>query len=156
MTDNAIQKVSYSHDAMIDLIIANPGVSQGRIAAHFGYTQAWVSRVMSSDAFKARLAERRKEVIDPILTQSVEERFTAVLEKGLDNLHEALVKRPDDTDLAITSIEVASKAMGFGAKVAQGPVVQNSFVVALPPAVKSVDDWQKQHAPQVTIVENEK
>lgn len=156
MSENAVQKVNYSHDAMIDMIIANPGVSQGRLAHHFGYTQAWVSRVMSSDAFKARLAERRKEIIDPIVSQSVEERFTAVLEKGLDNLHEALVKRPDDTDLAITSIEVASKAMGFGAKVAQGPAVQANFVVALPPASKSVEDWQAQHAPQATIVENQK
>ena len=36
---NSIARVKYSHDAMIDLIIANPMIPQGQIAQHFGYTQ---------------------------------------------------------------------------------------------------------------------
>ncbi len=36
---NAIKKVSYTHDTMIDLILGNPGISQTAIAAHFGYSR---------------------------------------------------------------------------------------------------------------------
>ena len=35
----AIQRVSYTHDALIDMIIANPEVSQGELSKAFGYTQ---------------------------------------------------------------------------------------------------------------------
>ena len=39
----AIQRVKYTHDALIDMIIANPAVSQGQLATQFGInvTQAW-------------------------------------------------------------------------------------------------------------------
>ena len=69
----AIQRVKYTHDALIDMIIANPAVSQGQLATAFGYTQGWLSRVMNSDAFQARLAARKMEVVDPQLVLSIDE-----------------------------------------------------------------------------------
>ena len=59
----AIQKVNYSHDGMINLILANRGITQNAIAAHYGYSASWVSQVMSSDAFQAKLAERAAEIM---------------------------------------------------------------------------------------------
>ncbi len=32
-------KLRYTHEAVIDMILAEPGVSQGKLAATFGYTQ---------------------------------------------------------------------------------------------------------------------
>ena len=61
---DAIARVKYTHDAMIDLIVAQPGVKQGEIAKYFGYTQAWVSRIMNSDAFLARLAQRKADLVE--------------------------------------------------------------------------------------------
>ena len=74
----AIDRVKYTHDAMIDLIIAQPAISQGELAKHFGYSQPWVSRIMNSDAFLARLAQRKAEIVDPQLTLSVDEKLRAV------------------------------------------------------------------------------
>jgi hypothetical protein len=38
-----IQKVRYTHDAMIDLIIADPSIHQNHLAKIFGYTASFVS-----------------------------------------------------------------------------------------------------------------
>jgi hypothetical protein len=109
-------KIRYSHDAMIDLIIAQPGISQNALAVKFGYTPAWVSTIMSSDAFKARLANRREEVVDPALTLSLEERFRGLTERSLAVLAEKLSKPSDQVPdgLALKAVELGAKALGVG------------------------------------------
>src|SRR5882724_4516211 len=85
-TMGRLKKVSYSHDCFIDLIIQNPCISQGEIAEHFGYTPGWISNVFASDAFQARLAQRREEIVDPAIKATVEERTKALLIRSLEVL----------------------------------------------------------------------
>lgn len=112
-----LQKVRYTHDAMIDTLIERPEVSQGELAAMFGYTQSWVSIVMSSDAFQARLAERKAELVDPAIQATIEERFRAVTMQSLTILSEKLAKPaasvPDN--LALRCAELGAKALAVGA-----------------------------------------
>lgn len=114
----AIRKVNYSHKAMIDLILANPGISQDRVAAHFGYTSSWVSQVMSSDAFQTAFAERSAEIIDPALRLTVEERFKGMVARSMEILMEKLSlpahQVPDQ--LALRTFELSTRAAGYGAK----------------------------------------
>ena len=116
-------RINYTHEAMADLIIANPGISQNEIAARFGYTASWVSTVMTSDAFQAFYAKRCSEVIDPALMASVEHRFKAVCDRALNIVMEKLNKPsaeiPDQ--LALQSLQIAAKAAGFGARVELPP-----------------------------------
>ena len=51
-----LDKIRYTHTDMIDHIIANPWVSQNDLAARYGYTPAWVSNIMASDAWQAAMA----------------------------------------------------------------------------------------------------
>lgn len=113
-----IQKVNYSHKAMIDLILASPGISQGAIAATFGYSQSWVSQVIASDAFQSALALRAKEVVDPTLLATVQERFEAIVRRSQDILMEKLSKPADvvPDQLAIAALQTASRARGYGAR----------------------------------------
>jgi hypothetical protein len=124
---DAIRKISFTHDALIDMIIARPELSQGAIAAHFGYTQSWLSQIMSSDSFKKRLAERRDALVDPILRLEVEERFKAVVERSMTILMEKLSvpasQVPDQ--LALRALEIGSRAAGYGARQSQPPVEVN-------------------------------
>lgn len=112
----AIQKVRYSHDGMIDLIVQDPSISQNKLAEVFGYTPAWVSLVMSSDAFKERLAARKEELIDPAIRASLDERFRAVVTRSLEVLQEKLAAPasvvPDA--LALRAAELGAKALGLG------------------------------------------
>ncbi len=111
-----IAKVRYTHDGMIDLMIQNPWISQGDIAKHFGYTQSWISTVVQSDAFQARMAARREEVVDPVLRLSLEERFRAMVTRSLEVLQQKLsvpaAAVPDN--LALRAVELGAKALGIG------------------------------------------
>ncbi len=115
---NAIAKVRYTHDAMVDLIIADPAISQNAIADHFGYTASWVSRIIASDAFQARLHERSAELVDPTIRLTVEERFKGLVLRSLEILSEKL-NRPSSEipdQLALQALNISSRAAGFGVK----------------------------------------
>lgn len=140
----AIAKIRYSHDSMIDQIIANPWVSQGELADMYGYTEGWVSQVIASDAFQGRLAQRKEAIIDPTLRLTVEEGFKAMAKSSLrillDRLNAPDNKVSDET--ALKAAEIAAKALGMGGKGA-GVVVNNSFVVAVPQKAASSEDWAR-------------
>ena len=112
----AIAKVSYSHEAMIDLILSNPGIKQIDLAAHFGYSAPWVSRIIASDAFQAQMASRREEIVDPAIKATLEERFRALVIQSLFILEEKLNKPaaqvPDQ--VALRCVELGAKALGVG------------------------------------------
>lgn len=140
---NAIVRVKYSHDAMIDEMLVNPGISQGELASKFGYTQVWVSRVVNSDAFLARLAQRKGDIVDPSLALTLEEKFRAMASLSLDVVMDklAVTKNPDT---ALKALEISSKALGYGAR-QQNLNVQQNFVVAMPTKVQSPEDWAAMH-----------
>lgn len=119
----AIQKLHYTHDAMIDLIIANPAIHQNELAARFGYTASWVSTLMATDAFQNRLAERTKELVDPAIRASVEEQFKGMVLRSLDILRQKLDKPAADIpdNLALRTLELSSRALGYGARVETPP-----------------------------------
>lgn len=140
----AIDRVKYTHDAMIDLILAQPAIKQGELAKHFGYTQAWVSRIMNSDAFLARLAQRKSDIVDPQLVLSVDEKLRAAASRSLDIVLEKLEASPS-LDQALGVVTVASKALGYGAR-ERNLNVQNNFVVALPQKSADADSWSRKYS----------
>jgi hypothetical protein len=109
-------KIRYSHEAVIDMLIVEPGVTQREIASRIGYSESWLSTVMCSDAFQARLAERREEVVDPLVKMTLQERFRALTTRGLDVLQEKLSGPaslvPDN--LALRAVELGAKAGSIG------------------------------------------
>lgn len=138
---NALARVRYSHDAMIDLLLTEPGISQNKIAKVFGYSVPWVSRVINSDAFNARLAERKTEIIDPAILMNFDERLAAMASQSLDLVVEKLASPGGGTfDNALKALELSTRAMGYGAK-QQNVHVQQNFVVALPQKVVDPQEW---------------
>lgn len=141
---NAIGRVKYTHDAMIDLIIANPAISQNEIARHFGYTAAWVSRVFNSDAFQARLAVRKFDIVDPALVLSVDEKLRTLASRSLDVVLERMESAPKTQD-ALAALSIATKALGYGAR--QSNVsLQANFVVAMPEKLEDANVWQAKYS----------
>ena len=132
-------KVRYTHEALIDLIIANPHLLQKEMAAYFGMTEAWVCNAMNSDAFRARLAARKSELVDPIITQGLEERFRGLCGLAVNVAQEKL-EANRDMQSALKVMEITAKALGYGAS--QPTVgIQNNFVVALPKKAESEEAW---------------
>lgn len=126
LTGQAIQKIRYSHQDMVDFIIANPGVSQDTIAAHYGYTPAWVSRVIASDAFQELFQARRHEIADPILNASLEERFRGLTIRSVEVLMKKLDQPAIEANVAIRCAELGAKTLGLGGHAAPNlPPVEN-------------------------------
>lgn len=109
-----LQKLRYTHEAMVDLIVQNPAISQGQIAAAFGYTQAWVSNILASDAFQERLAARREAIVDPVLRLTLEERFRALTQRSLEVLMEKLHKPQVSDTVALRAAELGARALNIG------------------------------------------
>ena len=147
-----IKRVNYTHDALIDYIIANPASTQRNMAALFGYTEAWISQVMSSDSFKVRLAARKKECVDPILIHSVEERLGGVVDQSLAIIAEKL-EATRNVNVALRALDISSRALGYGARDRTSVNVQANFVVALPTKAQNSGEWAQEHAPQVIEVQ---
>ena len=109
-------KIRYSHDGMIDMIVAEPWISQNELALRFGYTASWVSTIMTSDAFKAKLELRKDEIVDPVLRMGLEERFKAVTQRSLEILMEKLQAPaafiPDN--LVLQAAALGAKSLGLG------------------------------------------
>lgn len=145
-----LKKVRYTHDAMIDQIIANPGVSEIELGELFGYSKQWVSRLMCSDAFQSRLALRKEEIVDPKLTATVEERLRGVALASLQIIQENLEAHPNFGN-AMKAAELTLKAGAYGAR-SQGPqITQNNFVVALPPVIQDEKEWEARYNPMTRI-----
>lgn len=136
----AIARVKYTHDALIDAMIANPAAKQGQLAKLFGYTESWISRIVNSDAFQARLAARKADIVDPVLTMTIDEKLKGLASQSLDILAEKL-ELTRSPDLAYKAAELSLKAAGYGAR-QQNVAVQQNFVVALPAKAASVEEWE--------------
>lgn len=111
---NAVAKVNYSHVDMIDCIIANPSISQGQLAARYGYTQAWICQVMQSDAWQSLAAKRRAEIVDPTLLATINERFQAMTVRSLERLMEKLDAPQVSDNVVLKAVELGARAMGVG------------------------------------------
>lgn len=135
-----IAKVRYTHDAIIDEIIAFPAISQGELSRRFGFTQAWMSIIINSDAFQYRLAERKAELVDPKLRASVEARLEALAKGALDKLLDRL-----DTNQPFSNAElIAAAKLGAGDRNltrALPPTQVNNYVVHIPPPAKDSPSW---------------
>lgn len=109
-----IKKVRYTHEAMIDTILAEPAISQNALADRFDLSVSWISHVIASDAFQARLSERKEELIDPVLRATIEERFRMLVKKSLDVLLEKLAKPNPPDNLALRAAELGARSLGLG------------------------------------------
>jgi len=138
MAEISISKVRYTHDAIIDEIIAFPSISQGELCKLFGFTQSWMSIIVNSDAFKNRLTERKAELVDPKIQASVNERLEALAKRSLDKLLDRL-----DTNLPFSNGDlIAAAKLGVGSAPVVNPFAQtNNYIVQMPPPAQTAKAW---------------
>ena len=128
-TMGQLDKVRYTHVDMIDYIIANPGCSGKELALRYGYSQGWISNIQASDAFKAAMAARRAAVTDPILYQTVSERFEGMTALSLTRLMEKLEAPQVSDQVVLRAVELGAKAMGVGGHAPPPPQTQDHLAL---------------------------
>lgn len=142
----ALKKLRYTHDAMIDALIEQPNLKQYELAEMFGVTKEWISMLCCSDAFQARLAVRKADVIDPIVAASFKQRMEVLARKSV----EVLMEKLDDADcapnVALGALGIAAKGFGFGGASqvnVDASTKTTQFVVAMPGKAQSSLEWAK-------------
>lgn len=110
-SSNTLKKLTYTHEAMIDLILQEPTATHKELAEIFSLSEGWISRVVASDAFIARLAERKAALIDPVIARSLNERLRGVTVKAIDLISEKLSSEEAGAAYALEALGVATTAM---------------------------------------------
>jgi len=105
------QKLSYTHEAMIDLILQEPTVTTKELGAVFDLSPGWVARVIASDSFQSRLAERKQALVDPVIVHSIRERVQGVAVQSLTIIKEKL-DAEESAAYALEALGVATIALG--------------------------------------------
>lgn len=135
-----LANIRYPHEEIIDQILVNPMITQRELARRVGRSEYWMSCIVNSDAFKQRLSERKEELVDPLITASIEQRLTAVAEMALDRLMDE-IERPGPKKIQDL---VAAGKLGVGDRnlVNSKPAVQNNlYVVHLPSPAPDTGGW---------------
>ena len=104
----------YSHDLMIDLIIANPHFTHKQLAGHFGRKTGWFASIIASTGFQAALELRKGEIVDPSLTASMPERLAALAVRALDVLQDKLDSKEVSEFIVVKAAELGVKGLGLG------------------------------------------
>jgi AraC-like DNA-binding protein len=137
---NAQPALRSRHEAIIDLLIAAPHLKIREIAEKVGLSQSYISTLINSDTFKSRLAIRREELVDPLITASFESRMQGALAQSLEVLQDELEKK-QSADLALRILEIGGRGSAYGARPTPGGNGQPSVVINLPGAAQNAQAW---------------
>lgn len=105
----AIEKIGFQHDMIIDAMLRQPRIQQKELAVMFGYSPGWMNRLVNSDSFQARIAERKAQLIDPGIARRLNARVAGVALQAVD----VLSRKLDATE----SADLALEALGITASV---------------------------------------
>lgn len=131
-----LQNISHVHEAVMNWMIANPQRSMADCAREFGYTQSWLSTMVHSNLFQARLKEKQDIVFNG-LAGTLNEKLAAAADIGVTKLTAQLEKSEDPKFIKETTNMMLDK-LGFGAAtrvpgagtVHNAPVQQNFYMAS--------------------------
>lgn len=133
-----------AHMVIIDQLLMDPGITATALAAATGYHRQWLHKVMSSDAFQAKLAERQKAICDPIILNAIQDRLTGIVSRSLEVLEDRMDSEKISMADALAVFTASAKALGLGGqKVAP---TQQQFIVHMPAPGMSAKGWAEQYS----------
>lgn len=111
-----VTTMNYSHEALVDQLIANPAATNIELGRVFNRSAVWVSLVKSSGMFREAYARRVEAIADPLLTATLEERLDMLTARSLEVLSEKMARPAQDIpdNLAVAAAQLGAKAMGLG------------------------------------------
>lgn len=124
-------KVTPTYEAIMDWMIMNPGRPMKELADAFGYSQAWLSSIINSSCFQARMAEKRGE-ITALVALDLPQKISSAAHMAVDRMTEHMERNPDP-QFALEVAKLTFPALGYGAKHGgitinqQGATVQQVF-----------------------------
>ena len=115
-----IGAISYSHEALINWLLVNPDRPLRDASLYFGYTQAWLSTIIHSDLFQAKLHLRQTAVFASVAA-SIPAKLGAAVNIALSSLTEKLETTQDAKFLLDASDKLLHR-MGYAPAAARNPI----------------------------------
>jgi hypothetical protein len=144
-------KLSHTHEDIARWLLENPTRPLKECAAYFQYSQPWLSCIIHSDAFQAKL-RKMQEGADAVTLLDVPARLRGVAAAALDGLAEQVehALKPSEgngvvhRDFLLSTAELTLKSLGYGGQAktpppAPGMMFQqnNMYLTPVPPEVLS-------------------
>lgn len=105
----AVQKLNYRHEHILDLMVSNPDLNKGDIARITGYSQPWISQVISSDAFLREYRRRRQLYVEQVHERTISKLYDNV-EKAQERIGEYLNQPLEEQDPRLI-LDIKDKAL---------------------------------------------
>ncbi len=117
MSEYQIQDVNWWHESLINWLMVNPDCSLGEAAEFFQKSRSWLSVVMRSDIFRARLAECFKDN-RVLMARTTAERLGTITDITLDAIEEKIEEERENLSLSQLhdTAELVLKAQGYTAR----------------------------------------
>ena len=111
-----VKTMNSGHEALIDLILANPTATHGELGAHLGRSKEWVQLVTQSDLFKEAYHVRAAEMRDPLLAATLEQNLQFLTNISVAKLMEKMARPAADIpdSLALQAAQFGAKALAVG------------------------------------------
>lgn len=109
-----IATLSHRHVAIVDYLLAHPQIRLGEVAQHFGYTQAWLSQIIHSDAFQNMLKEKEGAIFHHTV-MPLREKMLATAHIAMDKLVDMLPGSIDIREVQSVGDSMLDR-LGFGSK----------------------------------------
>jgi hypothetical protein len=129
---NQIQSISHTHEQVMNWLIANPQKKLRECAEHFQYTQTWLSIMIHSDIFQAKLKEKQSDVFLAVM-EDVPAKLRGLADVVVEQLGEQLTKNTDK-DYTLDAFDKIMHRAGYAPASAKNPFggqpqVQNNLYV---------------------------
>ncbi len=139
-----VKNIRNAHMIIIEKLLSEPGITITKLASVTGYSRQWLHKLMSSDAFEAKLAEKQKAMIEPIILETIADRIKGLTSRTIEILEERMESDKVSVDTALNVLGLTTKVLGMGQeKKANGPT--NNFIVHVPAQMVNAKDWASQH-----------
>lgn len=115
-----VGQISYSHEALVNWLLVNPDRPLRDAAAYFGYTQAWLSTIIHSDVFQAKLLQRQNAVFASIAAD-LPAKLGAAAHIALERMTEKLTTT-DDPRYLLDATDKLLHRMGYAPAAARNPI----------------------------------
>lgn len=127
-----LKKIRPVHEHIMDVMLEHPDISLRELGIAVGYSVSYLSIMTNSDAFQARLAERKQQVARSGV--DLPNRMRAVAAVALDKLTDH-VEHSEDPDFLRSTADMMLHRLGYAPQKAGGAVTvqtgpQVQFVIS--------------------------
>lgn len=117
-----IRRLNFTHHDLARWLLENPAANLGDAAQYFGYTRAWISCIIHSDAFRNYFYELQQQA-DRAVIGDIPARLRGIADAALEALSHELDQCATsglagrvDREFVKETADMALKALGFGGR----------------------------------------